>query len=338
MKASIRRRLVTWTLPLLLIFTANAMTPQSAAADVDVYITPGYHTISGRQWHTTCSKYSSTVTRCNTDIKATQVKLIKGRYVSTFGWVFNNLTYKAVPRSHWSNNNLGKNAAWTEKGRRWYTECDNLQTGYNGCRSYIWATHVVAKGSGYQQIQGWVFNNMVRFSNDAYGEYSGPGNGTIVLPKGATQLYLKGSLYPTDSGRLIVWGLDSSGNKTDLAFDSEVPGVQAGGAIGFVNPNTVKLLVQANGPWTISVHPLSTAPKLVSFRNDGTGWEVLAYDGPARSFAVTHTGTSRFVLRQWTGSTSTVVADTVGNFSGTMTLPAGPSFVEVETEGAWTIY
>ena len=32
-----------------------------------------------------------------------------------------------------------------------YTECDILQAGYNRCRSYIWTTHVVAKGSGYQQ-------------------------------------------------------------------------------------------------------------------------------------------------------------------------------------------
>ncbi len=338
MKTSIRRRLVTWTLPLLLIVTANAMTPQPAAADVDVYITPGNHTVAGRQWRTTCAKYSSTVTRCRAEIKAHQVKLVKGRYANTFGWVFNNLTYRAAPRATWSNNNLGKTATWTENGRQWYTQCDTATTGYNGCRSYIWATTVVAKGSGFQQIQGWVFNNMVRFSNDAYGMYGGTGNGTVTLPKGATQLYVKGTQGVANTGSFSVRGLDAKGNVTDVAFDTLLLGSQVGGAIGLVNNTTVKLSVQATGTWSLSVHPFSTAPNVISNRSAGDGPDVLSYDGPARTFAITHTGSSRFVARVWTGQKSTVVADTVGNYSGTTTLPAGNSFVQIETEGSWTVY
>ena len=70
---------------------------QTADAQVDVYITPGKHTVNGRQWSTTWA-YSSNVPRCRTEIWATQVAEKNGRYVTSNGWVFNNLTYKASPR------------------------------------------------------------------------------------------------------------------------------------------------------------------------------------------------------------------------------------------------
>lgn len=135
-----------------------------AAADVDVYSTPGYHTVNGRQWHTVCEPYSQT-TRCRTNIKATQVVLSGGRFVQKTGWVFNNLTYLPSKRSLWSRNPLGQPGRWqAADGRRWRTECDSLTTGRGGCRSYAQAT-VYARGTnGFVQKTAWVFNNMVRFT------------------------------------------------------------------------------------------------------------------------------------------------------------------------------
>lgn len=336
MKTSIRRRLVTWTLPLLLIITANAMTPQPAAADVDVYITPGNHTVAGRQWRTACAKYSSQVTRCRAEIKAHQVKLVNGRYANTFGWVFNNLTYKAAPRAHWSNNNLGKTATWTENGRRWYTECDTPQTGFNGCRSYIWATSVVVKGKGFQQIEGWVFNNMVRFSSDKYGEYSGTGNATVTLPKGANEVYVKGD--QVGQGTFIVQGVNSRGAVTEVAFtETDSQPDQVGGVIGIVNKDTVRLEVKADGLWFISVHPISIAQDLMTRKSNGTGSEALWYHGPAKQSTLTHTGSSRIVVRTWVGKKSTVVVDTVGAVSTRLNLPAGSTLIQISTDGQWSI-
>lgn len=335
MNSSLRARLIA-PLAALLVLIPNLAAPRAAAA-VDVYITPGYHNVNGRQWYTACEKYSSTVTRCRTDIKATQVKLINGRYVSVHGWVFNNLTYKASPRSQWSNNNLGKTAQWTSNGRRWYTECDTPQTGYNGCRSYIWATHVVAVGTGYQQIQGWVFNNMVRFSNDYYGQYAGTGDGVIALPTGATQLYVKGTQALASSGHFSVQGLDAGGAETDLAFDTQSVGAQVGGAIGIVDDDTVRIRVRADGRWSLSVHPLSTAPKLVSGTDRGTGSDVLWYYGSPRPFTVTHTGDDGFTVRQWVGSQPTTLVDVHGDHSGPLTLQGGPSLIQVTTDGKWWI-
>ncbi|MEO7586811.1 MAG: CAP domain-containing protein [Arachnia sp.] len=134
---------------------------------VDVYTTPGTHRVNGRDWRTACAPYSQTK-RCTTEIWATQVTHNNGRYVSTSGWVFNNLTYLPSPRSLWKTNNLGRNASWSANGRGWRTECDTAATGRNGCRSYIWTAVVISTPSSagyrYSLENQWVFNNTVKFS------------------------------------------------------------------------------------------------------------------------------------------------------------------------------
>ncbi|GAB3820028.1 hypothetical protein GCM10028820_24960 [Tessaracoccus terricola] len=152
--------------------TKPSPTPTPTETPFDLYTTPGYHDVNGRRWFTKCEPYSTTE-RCETVIWGTAVTFDGTKFTSTNKWVFNNLTYKPSPRSIWATNPLGKHnapAGWTAKdGRRWYTECDTTTTGRNGCRSYIWATYygnVAGTGEPIRlgQIDGWVFNNMVRFS------------------------------------------------------------------------------------------------------------------------------------------------------------------------------
>ncbi len=146
------------------IATPTGATPPT----VDVYTTPGTHHVNGRDWKTTCEKYSQT-TRCRTEIIATEVKLVNGKYTHVKGWTFNNLTYLPAPRTLWTDNPLATPGNHTVNGRQWKTECDNATTGRNGCRSYILATKIKAtpKGAGtytYTQNNEWVFNNIVMFS------------------------------------------------------------------------------------------------------------------------------------------------------------------------------
>ncbi len=147
---------------------AVAMQPTTPAAAVDVYTTPGPHFVNGREWHTTCGKYSTNVNRCRTDIKATTVTYEGGRYVQTTGFVFNNLTYLPAPRSTWKDNPLGYTGKWTtEDGRQWRTECDTAVTGSNGCRTWVSATVIgVVKENPrtYGRITKEIFNNIVQFS------------------------------------------------------------------------------------------------------------------------------------------------------------------------------
>lgn len=147
------------------------VTPSGSASPgvVDVYSTPGLHEVNGRRWYTRCEPYSQTV-RCRTDIWATQVRLVKGRFVSSTGWVFNNLTYLPyMTRAEWAGNPLAVAGSWTAvDGRRWRTECDTAVTGADACRSYTWSSFVASEklpsGSWrHFQSQGWVLNNIVRF-------------------------------------------------------------------------------------------------------------------------------------------------------------------------------
>ncbi|MEO7589203.1 MAG: bifunctional UDP-sugar hydrolase/5'-nucleotidase [Arachnia sp.] len=139
------------------------------ARPVDIYTTPGYHKVNGREWITSCEKYSITE-RCRTYIYGTDVQSINGQIVKRNGWLFNNLTYKPSPRSAWKNNPLGYANSWTStEGRKWMTECDNARTGKNACRSYI-ETKVVesikqADGTfRYAMATKFVFNNIVQFT------------------------------------------------------------------------------------------------------------------------------------------------------------------------------
>lgn len=160
-------KLLTLVASTAILSTGIALAPNTVEANaaVDVYTTPGQHNVNGRLWKTKCEKYSSTVERCNTDIFASQVKKVNGKYEDTRGWVFNNLTYKPSNRNAWKGNPLSYNTSWTSKdNRKWKTECDTAKTGRNGCRSYILSTVPSLNKNGDVQFKSqWVFNNMVRF-------------------------------------------------------------------------------------------------------------------------------------------------------------------------------
>lgn len=80
--------------------------------------------MNGRFWYTACEPYSQT-TRCTTQIWATQVEFVGGRFVGSTGWKCNNLTYlPGMTRAQWSQNPLGQTGTWvSDEGRRWRTEC-----------------------------------------------------------------------------------------------------------------------------------------------------------------------------------------------------------------------
>lgn len=141
-------------------------------ARADVYTEPGGHIVNGRLWQTDCSMYSSNVVRCRTDIWATQVRYIDGRYVRVTDWAFNNLTYLSSDRDQWAGNPLGNTGEWTGgDGRQWRTECDTPATGSNACRSYVMARVASAtatpSGWAYSVESKWVFNNLVLFSTSS---------------------------------------------------------------------------------------------------------------------------------------------------------------------------
>lgn len=150
---------------------ATWLTPAAIAqADTtpDVYSTPGVHFVSGRSWKTTCSKYSTTVVRCTTDIYGTKVFVEKGRWYKQNDWVFNNMSYLPSPEAQWAANPLAKTGKWTATdGRKWRSECHTASTGRGACRNYIVATVGSETNGVVKQKEMEVFNSMIRFSTSS---------------------------------------------------------------------------------------------------------------------------------------------------------------------------
>lgn len=142
----------------------TTVTPKPSAPSGSLYETPGFHSVNGRSWMTTCEPYGST-TRCWTWIWASQIHRVGGQFVQVDGWAFNNLSYLPMARSAWGSNPLARTGAWTASdGRHWRTECDTAVTGRNGCRSWVKATVHQGVGGSFRTVNTWVLNNMVRFS------------------------------------------------------------------------------------------------------------------------------------------------------------------------------
>ena len=203
-----------------IVAMASGVLVAHAETTPSVYNTPGGQISAGRLWDTTCEKYSSDVVRCTAKIWSTQVRYVRGRYVSTTGWAFNNLTYLPAPRTSWKGNNLARsNPQWNSGGRLWKTECDTATTGRGGCRSYVWTKKVIAVKSGsgytYKNNQQWVFNNLVLFSSAAVpavnkvpahildqSRLSQTGLGPLQLGTSLKSLRILGYLeYPSECGK-----------------------------------------------------------------------------------------------------------------------------------------
>lgn len=65
-------RLLRVVLPMAILLAMLPLGASPAQAEVNVYTTPGTHHVNGRQWNTTCEKYSQTY-RCRTNIQSTRV-------------------------------------------------------------------------------------------------------------------------------------------------------------------------------------------------------------------------------------------------------------------------
>ncbi|VEP39945.1 hypothetical protein TLA_TLA_01303 [Tessaracoccus lapidicaptus] len=177
-----------------LAMALGVISAPQASAEIDVYTTPGVHEVNGRLWSTTCGRYSTQVERCRTEIWATTITMTSGGgFTRSNGWVFNNLTYKPVPRAVWGDNPLANTRQWTaEDGRLWRTECDTPTTGRNGCRSETYSSVVLVRDGRAVVDQAWVFNNIVRFSTSTAtaspapspSSSSGTSCDTSVLPAG----------------------------------------------------------------------------------------------------------------------------------------------------------
>ncbi len=192
------KRKIAMVLAAAVVAASSAMgSSLPAKAEVNPYTTEGTHFVNGREWRTKCEPYSQTQ-RCRTEIKATQVTEVKGQFVATTGWFFNNLTYLPSPRSLWAKNRLGYTNDWVDaSGRKWSTSCDTPSTGRNGCRTYAEARVIEAyQANGrvqYRWVTKSIFNNIVQFTIAQPAKPTPPANG-VVMPDAKLRACIYGQL------------------------------------------------------------------------------------------------------------------------------------------------
>jgi hypothetical protein len=100
--------------------------------------------------------------------------------------------------------------------------------------------------------------------------------------------------------------------------------------------HTAYLQIQSSGPWHIEVRSAITVRRF-STNIDGTGDEVLIYDGKTGIAALTHDGSSNFIVVYYGTGGRTGMVNEIGGYDGRVPIRAGPALIEINADGSWTI-
>lgn len=169
---------------------------------------------------------------------------------------------------------------------------------------------------------------------------SGSGDSFVPVPAGARAGLVTASYV--GSSNFAVESLDSGLNLKELLVN-EVGSYSGtaffGGYSWYESPSMLQ--VTASGPWTITFTSVENAPVLPT---SGSGSGVFRYDGGTDIAAISFVGSHNFAVQQlhvdslFGGNTTDLLVNTIGNYSGSQALKAGPSMVVIEAVGgAWTI-
>ena len=162
---------------------------------------------------------------------------------------------------------------------------------------------------------------------------SGRSDSIFTLPSGAKAGIII-ARYSGDSN-FIVEGLDARKHLTALPVNTigDYAGTTAFGLQDWM-PQTRSIRVKARGAWSIQVKQISRAPFLQKTgRTDG----VFLYGGMAKNVRMVHRGSGNFIVQQTARGTTDLVVNEIGSYSGTNPLVKGPSVIEVNANGAWSI-
>ncbi|PYI39621.1 hypothetical protein CVS30_02770 [Arthrobacter psychrolactophilus] len=172
--------------------------------------------------------------------------------------------------------------------------------------------------------------------------YSGHGDDVIEIskPDGANSVAIA-TLSHRGSSNFIVTTLDAGMNAN--MYLAITNGDYAGTVIfdeyDWLEPTT-RLQISADGPWTISIASVRSAPSYGKQHIDGRGDAVFNYTGSAGSAKLNHYGSSHFIIEMtrldgsWDPNDLVLVNE--GSYSGTRVWPKGPTVTAVLADGTWS--
>lgn len=102
------------------------------------------------------------------------------------------------------------------------------------------------------------------------------------------------------------------------------------------------MAVDSDGPWTITIKPVSAAPQLPATTTTGTGNAVYLFSGAASTWGITYPGEGWLSVQQWLmwGEPApdwNEVLFAYQPYSGLVAAKAGPGVLTVQSDGAWTV-
>ena len=165
--------------------------------------------------------------------------------------------------------------------------------------------------------------------------YKGTGTKVVKIAKPEDGPVL--ATFTHDGGsNFAVWSLDSDLEQIDLLVNTI--GRFSGTTLldRYDGESTARIEVEADGAWTIKLQPLSAARQFTD-KAQGEGPDVLIYQGSAGVATLKNQGESNFAVWFFSTDSSDLAANEIGNYTGEAVIPAGPTAVQVESEGKWSI-
>lgn len=181
-------------------------------------------------------------------------------------------------------------------------------------------------------VQSWADESFGTF--DTITE-SGVGDNLITLPVGVKVAMVTAT--HDGSMNFVVNALNADNEATGDLLVNTIGAYSGTTVYGFnAFSDATSLQITADGNWTITVAPLSTAPALAA---SGTGDAVFLFDGSAGKLSATHDGTMNFIVQEETDEAFSfgLLINDIGAYSGTVPISSGPSVISVRADGAWTL-
>lgn len=181
-------------------------------------------------------------------------------------------------------------------------------------------------------IQSWADSTFGTFTPVTQ---SGKGDNIVTLPAGAKAGIVTATHDGSSNFSLSV--LDASNASTGQLLVNTIGAYKGTTAYGFTTLGKgTTIQITADGNWTITISPVSTAPAMVP---SGAGDGVFLYSGKAGKLTATHDGSSNFTVSEETGEAfhDGLLINEIGAYSGTVPLSSGPSVIVVGADGNWTL-
>lgn len=166
-------------------------------------------------------------------------------------------------------------------------------------------------------------------------KYSGRGDKILSIKKPEASAALI-SFSHKGSSNFIVMQLDADLAETENLVNEIGP--YSGKTILDLEDGseTRKLKITADGTWSVVIQALSETRELEG-QASGKSADVLLYFGSAGVATLTHKGTSNFIVTYYNEDGSENLVNEIGRYTGESVLPAGPGFLQISADGAWTI-